>query len=76
MTTATLARRLTLPVGGGRFRRGLLIGLAGALLLAAVLFVGLSLGVPATNGSAIMPRTSVGGIPLAGLDRSAAEQRG
>ena len=75
MTTATLARRLTLPVGGGRFRRGLLIGLAGALLLAAVLFVGLSLGVAATNGSAIMPRTSVGGIPLAGLDRSSAEAR-
>jgi vancomycin resistance protein YoaR len=75
MTTATLARRLTLPVGGGPFRRGLLIGLAGALLLAAVVFVGLSLGVAATNGSAIMPRTSVGGIQLAGLDRSAAEAR-
>ncbi len=51
------------------------MGLAGTALLAAVLFVGLAFGVTATNGSAIMPRTSVGGIQLAGLDRSAAEAR-
>ena len=75
MTTATLARRLTLPVGGGRFRRGLIMGLAGTMLLAAVLFVGLAFGVTATNGSAIMLRTSVGGVQLAGLDRPAAEAR-
>ncbi|MDP9224226.1 MAG: VanW family protein [Actinomycetota bacterium] len=75
MTTATLARRLTLPVGGGPFRRGLLMGMGAGLLLAVVLFVGLSLGVTAINGSAIMPRTSVGGIQLAGLDRPSAEAR-
>lgn len=75
MTTTTLARRLTLPVAGGPFRRGLLFGMGSGLLLAAVLFVGLSLGVAAANGSAIMPRTSVGGIELAGLDRSSAVAR-
>ncbi|MDQ2941852.1 MAG: VanW family protein, partial [Chloroflexota bacterium] len=75
MTTATLARRLTLPVGGGGFRRGLLLGLAGTMLLAVVLFVGLAFGVTATSGSAILARTSVGGVRLEGLDRSAAEAR-
>lgn len=75
MTTATLARRLSLPVGGGPFRRGMLIGMGGALALAAVVFIGVSLGVTVTNGSAIMPRTSVGGIRLAGLDRASAEAR-
>ena len=53
----------------------MLIGLSGGLALAMVVFVGLSLGVAVTNGSAIMPRTSVGGIQLAGLDRGAAEAR-
>ncbi len=75
MTTTTLARRLTLPVGGGPFRRGLLIGMAGVLLVAAVVFVGLSLWVATTNGTAIMPRTRVGGIQLSGLDRRSAEAR-
>lgn len=75
MTTATLSRRLPLPVRGTAARRGFLVGFGATAAAGILLLVVASAIVGLTTGAAVMPRVSVAGVELAGLDRAAAEAR-
>lgn len=77
MTTATLSQPGIL---GGALatpprRRAALLGFFGTLLTAALLLTATSLAVAMTSSGRIMPRVSVGGIQIGGLDRAAAGER-
>jgi vancomycin resistance protein YoaR len=74
MTSATLANPRTLLLPGPP-RRGLLVGFFGALSVALFMVVGVSLGLGASHSDRILPRVEVGGVPVGGLDRSAAAAR-
>jgi vancomycin resistance protein YoaR len=74
MTSVTLARPRTLFLPGPP-RRGLLAGLFGTLVLGILLLTGLAIGLAATFEGRILPGVQVGGVSVAGLDRTAAVAR-
>jgi vancomycin resistance protein YoaR len=75
MTTGTLPRTLSRPFATAPARRslisGFLVTLAGGLALLAAISAALAV----TMSAAVLPRVSIGGVSLEGLDRSAAEAR-
>ena len=75
MTSVTLPRRLLRPTTSPPSFRAAAIGFLATMVLGFVLFVGSSLAVGLSVGSAVMPNVSVADVPLAGLDRAAAEER-
>ena len=75
MTTVTLPRRLSLPrLARPSWRAGLL-GLAGTLLVAALLLTAASLVIGFTSQGLILPRVTVAGVEVGGLSRADAEAR-
>jgi vancomycin resistance protein YoaR len=75
MTTTTLPRRLISPVLGSPSRRSFVAGFLGTLLVGLAVLVGLSIAIALNAGAGILPGVSVGGVPVAGLDRAAAIER-
>jgi vancomycin resistance protein YoaR len=75
MTSLTLPRRILRPAAPPPSARSAAIGFGATLLAALVLVVGSSVAVGIGVGPAVMPNVSVGGVPLAGLDREGAAAR-
>ena len=75
MTTATLSRRIIRPIATRPARRSLLVGFGATLALGILLFVGASVAIGVSTGSAALRGVSVGGVELGGLDRPAAARR-
>ena len=75
MTSVTLPRRILRPTASPPSFRSALIGFVATMLVGLVVLVGASVAIGIGAGSAVMPNVSVGGVPLAGLDRAAAEDR-
>lgn len=73
MTTTSLSDRHlpSVPVSARSAAFGLGIG----LLVGVMLLLVASLAIALATGSGVMPRVSVGGVPLGGLSREAAAQR-
>jgi vancomycin resistance protein YoaR len=75
MTTATLPRRLMRPVATHPARRQALTGFAATLAVGLVALAAASAAIGLSAGSSVLAGVSVGGVELAGLDRSAAAAR-
>jgi len=75
MTTGTLPRTLSRPFATAPARRSMLTGFAVTLAGGLALLAAISAALVLTTGAAVLPRVSIGGVSLAGLDRAAAEAR-
>jgi vancomycin resistance protein YoaR len=72
MTTATMGRRLGLPAMGRPSWRSAALGFSATFGLALVAIAITSVAVAAMSQGAVLPRVAVGGVNLAGLDRTEA----
>lgn len=72
MTTATMGRRLGLPALRRPSWRSAGLGFSATVAFALVAIAITSVAVAATSQGAVLPRVAVGGVSLAGLDRSEA----
>lgn len=78
MTTTTLSRprfALAGALATAPRRRAALLGFFGTLLVGVVLLSAASLGIALSSNGVAMPRVSVAGIEVGGLDRAAAADR-
>ena len=75
MTTITAPARSNALLFPGPSRRSFLLGFFGALVVAFMLLAGTSIAVSVLSAGRIMPGVHVAGVPVGGLDRSAAEAR-
>jgi vancomycin resistance protein YoaR len=75
MTSIALPRRLPRPVLSPPSLRAALIGFLVTLVTGLLLLGGVATALGLTTGPGALPNVSVGGVPLSGLDRAAAEQR-
>ncbi len=75
MTTGTLPRSLSRPFATAPARRSMLSGFLVTLAVGLGLIAAASGAIAITTGSSVLPRVSIGGVSLAGLDRASAEAR-
>src|SRR5688500_18919550 len=75
MTTITAPARSNALLFPGPSRRSFLLGFFGTLVVAFMLLAGTSIAVSVLSAGRIMPGVHVAGVPVGGLDRSAAEAR-
>jgi vancomycin resistance protein YoaR len=72
MTTTTLPRRISLPLGSPPARRSVLLGFVSTMAVGLLGLTAVSASVGLTSQGSVLPGVSVGGIDLTGLDREAA----
>jgi vancomycin resistance protein YoaR len=75
MTSIALPRRLPRPVLSPPSLRSALIGFLVTLVAGLLLLGSVATALGLTTGPGALSNVSVGGVPLSGLDRAAAEQR-